>query len=59
MKNAAVVRSVAGHDKGKFYIVVSEDEKNVFLCDGKTNLLSSPKKKKKKHIEDCGKSIDF
>lgn len=59
MKNGTVVISLAGHDKGKLYVVVSVKEENVFICDGKTKLLSKPKKKKQKHIADTGEYIDF
>ena len=51
--------SLAGHDKGKLYVVISASEQIVFLCDGKTKLLSKPKKKKQKHIADTGEYIDL
>ncbi len=43
--------SLAGHDKGKRYVVVSEDETGVFLCDGKNKLLDHPKRKNRKHVQ--------
>ena len=46
--------SKAGHDKGKLYVVVGRDRENLFLCDGKTKLLSKPKKKSVKHLKDTG-----
>ena len=59
MKKGTVVFSVAGHDKGKLYVVVFVEGENVFLCDGKTKLLSKPKKKKQKHIAATGEYIDL
>ena len=45
-----VVRSMAGHDKGEFFVVVEDSEKLVLLCNGKERKLTNPKKKNKKHI---------
>lgn len=43
--------SKAGHDKGRLYVVVKEDQEFVYLADGKNRSVSSPKKKKRKHIQ--------
>lgn len=43
--------SKAGHDKGKLYVIVSEDANCVYLTDGKLKTLDKPKKKYKKHIQ--------
>jgi len=43
--------SKAGHDKLEVYVVVREDSKYVYLCDGKLKKLSNPKKKSRKHIQ--------
>lgn len=42
--------SEAGHDKGRVYAVRAEDGDHLYLADGRIKLLSSPKKKKKKHV---------
>lgn len=42
--------SMAGHDKGRAYVIVKEDAEYVYLCDGRLKLLEKAKKKKKKHI---------
>lgn len=44
-------RSLAGHDKNKLYVIISEDDEYVYLADGKIRLIEHPKKKKKKHIQ--------
>lgn len=43
--------SLAGHDKGKIYLIVREEEENVYLADGKNRLVERPKCKRKKHIQ--------
>ena len=45
-----IVCSKSGRDKGYFLVVVGEDEKFVYLCDGKERPLERPKKKNVKHI---------
>ncbi len=50
-KKGYFVQSLAGHDKGKIYIIESVKEEYVYLVDGKYKLLDSPKKKKKKHVQ--------
>ena len=37
-----LVRSLAGHDKGTYYIIVREDARYVYLADGR---------KKRKHVQ--------
>lgn len=43
--------SKAGHDKGKLYIIIKEDEEYVYLTDGRLKPVDAPKKKRKKHIQ--------
>ncbi len=43
--------SKAGHDKDTIYVIIREDAEYVYLADGKTRTLESPKKKNKKHIQ--------
>ena len=44
-----LVRSLAGHDKGTYYIIVREDARYVYLADGRTKTAAKPKRKKRKH----------
>ena len=46
-----LARSLAGHDKGKVYMVIREDEQNVYLADGKLRTLEHPKKKRLRHVQ--------
>lgn len=43
--------SKAGHDKTEIYVIIAEDEKYVYLCDGRLKTLEKPKKKSRKHIQ--------
>jgi len=43
--------SLAGHDKGKTYVILSADENYVYLVDGSIKTLQNPKKKKLKHVQ--------
>lgn len=50
--------SKAGHDRNEIYVIVGEDEKYVYLCDGRLKTLERPKKKSKKHIQIIKAGID-
>lgn len=48
----SIVYSKAGHDAGRFYIVVEiVDDTYVKIADGKLRRVESPKLKKAKHLE--------
>lgn len=44
-------RSGAGHDAGTVYLIVREEERQVYLCDGRLHPLDKPKKKNLKHVK--------
>lgn len=46
-----LAKSLAGHDKGKVYVIADVDEKYVYLVDGENRKLAGPKKKKKIHVQ--------
>ena len=46
-----LARSKAGHDKGKVYVVIREDETYYYLVNGTTRPLSKPKRKKRMHLQ--------
>ncbi len=45
-----IVRSLAGHDKGKLYLVIGEAEGKLLVADGKSKTLAKPKIKSSKHL---------
>ena len=46
-----LARSIAGHDRGKIYVIIDTDDAYVYLADGRIRTLGKMKKKKKKHIQ--------
>ena len=49
-----LVRSVAGHDSGEYFLVVRREGEYLFLVDGKCRKAANPKKKKEKHLSGTG-----
>ena len=45
-----VAYSIAGRDKGKFVVIMSNDGVDCTVCDGKERPLERPKKKRLKHV---------
>ena len=45
-----IVRSDAGRDCGKLFIVLAVQGEYLLLADGKSRKLESPKRKKRKHV---------
>lgn len=44
-------KSLSGHDKNQYYLVLKKDDEFVYLVNGKTKPLEKPKKKNLKHIQ--------
>jgi len=44
-------RSLAGHDKDQYFIILADDGEYVTLADGECRTVAKPKRKKKKHIQ--------
>lgn len=45
-----IVRSVAGRDQGKLFIVLVVEGEYLLLADGKSRKVESPKRKKRRHV---------
>ncbi len=45
-----LVRSSAGHDRDRLYLVVREEGDMLWLADGTIRPLQKPKKKRRKHV---------
>ena len=43
--------SKAGHDRGRVYVIVGEEEDFLLAADGKLKSLLAPKRKNKKHLQ--------
>lgn len=46
-----LVRSKAGHDQGKLYVIMDMQSEYLYVVDGTIRTLSNPKKKKIKHVQ--------
>ena len=46
-----IVRSEAGRDKGKLFIVLAVEGEYLLLADGKSRKAESPKRKKRRHVQ--------
>ncbi len=46
-----LARSKAGHDKGRHFVVVREEEEYLYLADGISRTVGAPKKKNRKHVQ--------
>ncbi len=58
IKCGMIVKSVAGHDKNKFYLVVNLKEKRAYIADGKKRLLGAPKAKNLIHLKVTKNVVD-
>lgn len=54
-----IVLSKAGRDSGRYYVVVSQIENFVFICDGDLHKSDKPKKKKMKHVSATGSRSEY
>ncbi|MFV0364270.1 MAG: RNA-binding protein [Suipraeoptans sp.] len=54
-----LVKSLCGHDKDTIYVVIDLDDRYLYLVNGKDRAISSPKKKKRKHVQYIGKAINI
>ncbi len=53
------VYATAGRDKGKCFVILSAQDEYLYLVDGKARKVSTPKKKKVKHVEMTGERDEF
>lgn len=51
LEKGMYARSLAGHDKGRLYIIIEEMNDIVSLCDGRLRTIEKPKKKKRRHVQ--------
>ena len=52
-----LVRSGAGHDRDRLYLVVREEGDMLWLADGTIRPLQKPKKKRRKHVRHEGQGF--
>ena len=49
-----IMRSLKGHDKGDFQVVLKTDGPYAYMADGKRRKVEAPKKKKRMHLAPTG-----
>ncbi len=54
-----VVKSMAGRDAGRFYVVVNVENKSVYIADGKLRRLEKPKRKNFVHVSITKKKVNL
>lgn len=59
LQTGSVVKSIAGHDKNKFYVIVSMRQDYVTIADGRARKLAKPKIKNIKHIRATKTILDL
>ena len=50
IEKSNIVRSAAGHDRGKLFVVLDVDGEYLLLADGRGRTLERPKRKKQRHV---------
>ena len=58
IKQGSIVKSMAGHDSDRFYVVVRLEGDFAYIADGKVRKLENPKKKRLKHLSPTNSTID-
>lgn len=54
-----LVKSKAGHDKGKVYVISNLDDTYIYVVDGRLKTLDKPKKKKYSHVQVIHKKYEI
>ena len=54
-----VVLSIAGRDKGNYFVVTKIEDNYIYIVDGNIHKIENPKYKKIKHIEIIAECEDF
>lgn len=57
--NGLVVKSLAGRDKGGYFVAVAAGDGFVYIADGKERRISKPKRKNLKHLMLTRRVIDL
>lgn len=50
LKIGMVVKSLAGHDAGRFYVITKIEKNRAYIVDGRLRKLEKPKKKNVVHL---------
>lgn len=59
IEKGMIVKSIAGHDKNRFYVVVKIKDNRAYIADGKKRVLESPKAKNFIHLKVTKTIVDL
>ena len=59
LKLGTVVKSMAGHDAGRFYIIIKLSKDRAYIADGKLRKLEKPKAKNVAHLSSTNNIINL
>lgn len=59
IKQGMIVKSDAGHDQNRYYIVVAMERDFAFIADGKRRKVERPKKKSFKHLKPTNRVLEI
>lgn len=59
LKAGQIVKSIAGHDKDSFYVLVDVEKNYVTIADGKLRKLEKPKRKNVLHVRPTNTLLDL
>lgn len=59
LERGTLVLSLAGHDKGETFAVLKTEGEYVYIANGAVRKISSPKRKKIKHVKPLNVKIDL
>ncbi|MCL2109239.1 MAG: KOW domain-containing RNA-binding protein [Oscillospiraceae bacterium] len=54
-----IIKSISGHDKHSFYVIVGYDNDSPLIADGRRRKLAKPKRKNPKHLSKTNTVIDM
>lgn len=59
LKIGMIVKSLAGHDAGRFYVITKIEKNRAYIVDGRLRKLEKPKKKNIVHLSGSGKVVNL
>ncbi len=59
LKVGMIVRSIAGHDSGRFYVILEIVDKRAKIADGKLRKIEKPKSKNFLHLAKSSVVVDL
>lgn len=59
LKEGMIAKSVAGHDKNRFYLVLKLESNKALIADGKRRRVEKPKEKSFKHLKGTNEVVEL